>query len=103
MDKMYLEFTLDYDGECEDIDTFEVGSENKIDEIHFEDVNKFVKELKKLDGFKVSDHRTWVRVWWFDNGTMSVHFRYFNEPEDGEFDDYELEDLEPIEVEYTED
>lgn len=93
----YLEFSLDYDGQCEDIPTFEVEGHDKSEDVYFEDVDNFVKELEKLDKFYVSQHRTEVRVYWNEDGTMNVHFRYFNEPEDGEFDDHELNGLEPIE------
>lgn len=94
----YLEFSLDYDGQCEDISTFEVEGHDKSEDVYFEDVDNFVKELEKLDKFYVSQHRTEVRVYWNEDGTMNVHFRYFNEPEDGEFDDHELNGLEPIEL-----
>ena len=94
----YLEFSLDYDGQCEDISTFEVEGHDKSEDVYFEDVDNFVKELEKLDKFYVSQHRTEVRVYWNEDGTMNVHFRYFNAPEDGEFDDHELNGLEPIEL-----
>jgi hypothetical protein len=50
-----------------------------------------------LDKYYVSEHRTEVSVYWSEDGIMNVKFRYFNEPEDGEFDDHELNDIEPIE------
>ena len=93
----YLEFSLDYNGQCEDISTFEVEGHDKSEDVYFEDVDKFVKELEKLDKFYVSEHRTEVQVYW-NEGKMNVTFRYFNEPEDGEFDDHELNGLEPIKL-----
>lgn len=98
--EMYLEFTLDYDGQCENIDTFEVDGQDFSDDVYYDDVNKFVKELEKLENFYVSEHRTEVRVFW-ENEKMNVLFRFFNEPEDGEFDDHELKDLEPIKFEWN--
>ena len=98
--EMYLEFSLDYNGQCEDVSTFEVEGQDFTDDVYFDDVDKFVKELEKLENFYVSEHRTEVRVFWKD-GTMNVHFRFFNEPEDGEFDDHELKDLKPINFEWN--
>lgn len=95
--QMYIDFSLDYVGQCEDISTFEVDGQDFSEDIYFEDVDKFVKELEKLDKFYVSEHRTEVQVFW-NEGKMNVKFRYFNEPEDGEFDDHELNGLEPIEL-----
>jgi len=73
--EMYLEFTLDYDGQCETIDTFEVDGQDFSDDVYYDDVNKFVKELEKLENFYVSEHRTEVRVFW-ENEKMNVLFRY---------------------------
>lgn len=98
--EMYLEFSLDYDGECEDITTFEVDGQDFSDDLEYDKVNEFVEELMKLDEFYVSDHRTEVQVLWKDN-KMNVFFRFFNEPEDGEFDDYELKNLEPIKFKWN--
>ena len=95
--EMYIDFSLDYNGQCEDISTFEVDGQDFSEDIYFEDVDKFVKELEKLDKFYVSEHRTEVQVYW-NEGKMNVKFRYFNEPEDWEFDDEELIGLEPIEL-----
>ena len=87
----YIDFSLDYDGKCENIDEYYVGDENKTNEVNFSDVDKFIKKLsEEVDEFLVSDHRTEVRIWWYDNNTMDVLFRYYNEPEWDEFDDYEL-------------
>ena len=95
----YLEFSLDYNGQCEDISTFEVEGHDKSEDVYFEDVDKFVKELEKLDKFYVSEHRTEVSVYWSEDGIMNVKFRYFNEPDWGEFEDYELLGIPPIEFE----
>lgn len=98
----YIEFSLDYDGNCECIDTFEVNGEDRINEISESNVDEFVEKLSKFDEFLISEHRTEVRVSWFDHGKMFVDFRYFNEPEDGEFDDHEFE-TDSIDIVYGED
>lgn len=90
---MYIDFSIDYDGDCEFIDDFIVNNEEMLDNVTEDDVNKLIGELRKIEGFMVSEHRTQVRIWWFENGTMNVHFRYFNEPDNCEFDDYELNDI----------
>ena len=90
---MYIDFSIDYDGDCESIDDFIVNNEEMLDNVTEDDVNKLIGKLRKIEGFMVSEHRTQVRIWWYEDGTMSVHFRYFNEPEDGEFDDIELENI----------
>jgi hypothetical protein len=90
---MYIDFSIDYDGDCESIDDFIVNNEEMLDNVTEDDVNKLIGELRKIEGFMVSEHRTQVRIWWYEDGTMSVHFQYFNEPEDGEFDDIELENI----------
>jgi hypothetical protein len=92
-EKMYIDFSIDYDGDCESIDDFVINNEDGLDDVTDEDVNKLIGNLKKIEGFMVSEHRTQVQVWWFENGTMNVHFRYFNEPDDSEFDDHELNDI----------
>lgn len=100
MKEMYLDFSLDYDGNCEFVDDFVVDGVSV--DVSESDVDNLVKELIKLDGFYVSEHRTQVRVWWNENGTMDIRYRFFNLPEDGEFDDYELIGLTPIEFNYEE-
>ena len=97
MDK-YLEFSVDYEGQCEDFQYME-GDIDKSDEIDDDQVTKFVEELsEKVDGFMLSEHRTQGWVNWYDDGTMDLSFRYFNEPEDGEFDDYELFDVNYVQL-----
>jgi hypothetical protein len=96
---MYIDFSLDYDGKCEDISTFEVDGQDLTEDVYFDNVDDFVKKLMNIDEFKVSEHRTEVQVYWNDD-KMNVNFRYFNEPEDGEFDDYKLTNLTPIKFEW---
>ena len=64
-----------------------------------EDVESLIEKLQGVEGFFQSEHRTQVRIWWNQNGTMDVRYRYFNEPDWGEFDDFELLGLPPIEFE----
>ncbi len=101
--KNYLTFSLDYNGECEDVETYMVDGQDLTDDVSTDDVDVFVTKLEELDKFFVSEHRTEVQVWWLEDGTMDVHYRYFNEPDDGEFDDYELTKLKPIEFVISED
>lgn len=98
--EMYIDFSIDFNGNCEWIDDFLVNNEEVyIDE---EDVQLLIDELEKVEGFFISEHRTQVRIWWNEDGTMDIRFRYFNEPDDGEFDDYELLGIPPIEFNYGE-
>jgi hypothetical protein len=91
-----LNFTIGFDGECEEVEVFEVDGINNTDNVNYSDVDRFVEELLVRESIMVSEHRTEVEVTWID-GKMNVHFRYFNEPEDGEFDDFKFDGLEPIE------
>jgi acylphosphatase len=86
----YLAFTLDYDGEIEDVDDYEVDGREIIVYPDDENLQNFLEELKQEDEFMVSEVRTEVQVWWETDGTMKVRFKYFNEPDDAEFDDYEF-------------
>ena len=98
--KNYIDFSIDYDGNCESVDEFLINDEEvSIDE---SEVQHLIDELEKVEGFLISEHRTQVRVWWNENGTMDVRFRYFNEPDWDEFDDYELLGIPPIEFEVEE-
>jgi len=95
--KKYIDFSIDYDGNCERIDDFIVNNEEvMIDET---DVQPLIEELKKVDGFNISDHRTEVRIWWNENGTMDILYRYFNDSDSGDFDNHRLYPLTPINFE----
>ena len=84
----YIDFSIDYNGECECIDDFVIDNQDvEIDDV---DVNPFISRLSRVEGFFVSDHRTQVRVWWNENGTMDIRYRYYTEPDWNEFEDYEL-------------
>jgi hypothetical protein len=101
--KSFLSFSLDYNGECEDVETYEVDGQDLTDDVYIEDVDVFVTKLSELDEFSVSEHRTEVQVWWLEDGTMDIHYRYFNEPDDDKFDDHKLTKLTPIEFVMSED
>lgn len=97
MDK-YLEFSVDSDGVCEDFQ-YMVGDVDKSNEIDYDQVTAFVNELsEKVDGFMLSEFRTQGWVNWYDDGTMDITFRYFNEPDWAEFDDYELSNVKVVEL-----
>ncbi len=93
----YIDFFIGHNGNCEWIDDFLVNDE----EVFIDDsgVQPLIKKLEQLEGFFISKHRTQVRIWWNEDGTMDVRFRYFNEPDWGEFDDYELLGIPQIEFE----
>jgi hypothetical protein len=90
---MYLNFTLDFNGEIEDIEQVVRGNEDVTNNVSFSDLDDFVEILKENEKFYVSEHRTEVSVWIYNDETMDVKYRYFNEPDDGEFDDYELNNI----------
>lgn len=93
----YIDFSIDYDGNCECVDDFLINDEEvSIDD---SDVQPLIDELQKVEGFNISEHRTQVRVWWNEDGTMDVRYRDYTEPDWGVFDDYELLGLSPIEFE----
>lgn len=97
-EKLYLDFSLDFDGDIECIDDVVKNGEEITDDVSESDFTEFIENLKNVDGFMVSDHRTQVRIWMYEDNTMDVHFRYFNEPEDSEFEDFELNNIPSIEV-----
>ncbi len=94
----YIDFSIDYDGNCECVDEFLINDE-EVSINDDSDVQPLIDELEKVEGFFISEHRTQVRVWWKEDGTMDVRFRYFNEPDWAEFDEYELLGIPPIEFE----
>jgi hypothetical protein len=94
----YIDFSIDYDGNCECVDDFLINDE-EVSINDDSDVQPLIEELQKVEGFYLSEHRTQVRVWWNEDGTMDVRYRFYNEPDWGEFDDYELLGLPPIEFE----
>ena len=94
----YIDFSIDYDGNCECVDDFLINDE-EVSINDDSDVQPLIEELQKVEGFHLSEHRTQVRIWWNEDGTMDVRYRSFNEPDWGEFDDFELLGLPPIEFE----
>ena len=94
----YIDFSIDYNGDCECVDEFVV--DNEVIQIDDEDVESLIEKLQKVEGFFQSEHRTQVRIWWNQNGTMDVRYRSYNEPDWGEFDDHELLGIPRIEFEF---
>jgi hypothetical protein len=93
----YIDFSIDHNGNCEWIDDFLVNNEEvMIDET---DVQPLIEELKKIEGFNISEHRTEVRIWWNENGTMDILYRYFNDSDSGDFDEHRLYPPTPINFE----
>lgn len=91
--KSYLEFTIDYDGEVEDVFVCDIDGEDVTEEIDWRVLDNFVQKLLELDGFFLSDNRTEVRVWWYDDSTMEIHFRDYTEPDWGKFNDHRLKNV----------
>lgn len=96
-----LEFSVDFDGECEDY-TYTIDGET-LDFIEFEEVTEFIKKVtEQVKDFWLSDHRTEGTITWNEDGTMDIFFRTYNEPDWGNFDDHDIEGITPIEFEYEE-
>lgn len=94
----YLDFSIDYDGNIESVDEFSINDE--VVEINDEmDIQPLIEKLTQVEGFHLSEHRTQVRIWWNENGTMDIRYRDYTEPDWGVFDDYELLNLPPIDFE----
>ena len=94
----YIDFSIDYNGECECVDDFVI--ENEKVSIDDDVLNPLIHQLSRMEGFFISDHRTQVRIWWNENGTMDIRYRYYTEPDWGEFEDYELLGIPRIEFEF---
>jgi len=92
---MKLEFSLDYVGECESVDNFTFRGVDCTDDVKFQkkDVDEFVKELKKIDGFDLSYDRTEVEVTWYSNSTMTIWYRKYNGPDWSYFEDKTIKDV----------
>ena len=96
-----LEFSVDYDGECEDY-TYTIDGV-QIDTIEFEEVTDFIKKLEEgVEKFWTSEHRTEGVVTWNEDGTMDISFRTYNSPDWGNFGEKEINGLPSIEFEYEE-
>jgi len=96
-----LEFSVDYDGECEDY-TYTIDGV-QIDTIEFEEVTDFIKKLEEsVEKFWLSEHRTEGVVTWNEDGTMDISFRTYNSPDWGNFGENEINGLPSIEFEYEE-
>ena len=98
-EKIYIDFSLDYNGDIECIDELiKDGDDDISGDVPESQLNDFVEKLKEVEGFNVSDHRTQIRLWIYDDNTMDVYYQFFNEPEDGEFADIELIGIPSIEL-----
>jgi hypothetical protein len=96
-----LEFTMGYDGECEDFN-FTKDDIDLTDNISFDDVTNYIKKLEDtIDKFFLSEHRTEGNIYFNDNGTMDIFFCYFTEPDDDKFKNYKIKKIPTIEFEFT--
>jgi len=73
-------FSLDFNGEIEDVDLYENVEENEVEGI--------INTLKEK-GLMVSEHRTQGEVT-IKEGTVNVDYQYFTGPEDGLYDELTL-------------
>jgi len=73
-------FSLDFNGEIEDMDIYENVEENEVEGI--------INTLKEK-GLMVSEHRTQGEVI-IKDGTVNVDYQYFTGPEDGLYDELTL-------------
>ncbi len=94
----YIDFSIDYNGDCECVDEFVV--DNEVVQIDDEDVESLIEKLQKVEGFFQSEHRTQVRIWWNQDGTMDVRYRSYTEPDWDEFEDHKLLGIPRIEFEF---
>lgn len=99
--KSYLEFTVDYDGEVEDVFVCDIEGKDITDDVEWGDLDNFVQRLLELDGFFLSDNRTEIRVRWYNNDTMDIHFRDYTEPDWGKFNDHKLNDVPSFEIDFN--
>jgi hypothetical protein len=87
--KLYLEFSMDYSGECEDYTLF-LNDEDKTYDYDFEDITDYIKKLEdNVEGFFLSEHRTSGTITIIDD-IMTIEFRTFNQPDWDEFDDHTI-------------
>ena len=96
--KVYLEFSVDYDQDIEDVSVFEVEDQDVVEDV--KDVYGFVKNflnrlVSQVDNFFLSEHRTRVQVW-VEDDQMTIHFETFNSPDWSDFDENKIENITPI-------
>ena len=97
-----LVFSVDYNGDCEDF-TYSIDGVELEDTINFDEVSDFIKKLVEVvDDFWLSEHRTEGTINWYEDGTMDISFRTYNEPDWGNFDNHEIKGITPIVFEYEE-
>lgn len=93
-----LDFSLDYDLECEDFNLY--NGDEEIDDVSYDDVTNYVNKLiKEVNEFEVSEHRT-EGVIEFKGDKMEIRLSVFDLPEDGEFHDVVIENIPIIPFEY---
>jgi hypothetical protein len=90
-----LNFTLDYDGVCEEIWDYEVKGQDFTDDISEDDVDGLVAKLENVPGFRISPHRTEVWITW-RNGKMDIDITYYHGPDESSKEDIELKNIPEI-------
>ena len=87
--KLYLDFSVDYSGECEDFEIF-IDDVEKTYDFDFEDVTNYIKKLEdNVEDFFLSEHRTSGVVTITDD-VMTIEYRDYTEPDWNKFDEYTI-------------
>jgi hypothetical protein len=98
--KVYLEFSVDYDQDIEDVSVFEVDDEDKSSNIDFRIVKNFLNKLvKEVKNFHLSIHRTEIQVS-IENEKMTINYQTYNSPDWNDYYDMKIENIEPISIDY---
>jgi hypothetical protein len=85
--KLYLEFSVDYSGECEDYTLF-IDDEERTHDFDFEDITDYIKKLENnVEDFSLSEHRTSGIVTITDD-VMTIEYKYYTEPDWNEFEEH---------------
>ena len=91
----YIEFSLDFEGNCESIDVQE-GFPFEVTE---DDINQFVSKLVENDIITLSEHRTEMKVEWSNVSTMDISVVSYNSPNWDDFDEHSKRNVLSIEIE----
>ena len=95
--KMMMNFTLDYDGVCENIDHIEIDNkELDLSDVDYDEIDTYVSRLKEeVKDFKISRVRTEVMIVMYEN-SMFITTENYNSPDYSDFDMIEYNLDKPI-------
>ncbi len=87
--ELYLDFSVDYSGECEDYTLF-IDDVERTHDFDFEDITDYVKKLEEnVENFNLSEHRTTGTINIFD-GVMTIDYKFYTEPDWNEFEEHTI-------------